>query len=167
MGQNCCRTPNAYSTPCPRSLKVPGACIRPFPVSWPSGQSSILNSSGLADRKRLGENRLLRSTRLQHSMSGNSLPDVRTGAPGRNCHDQILTTFSYDVVAAEGWRSRAMGKDWHELARAPWISSPPESVHNRLLSATFARFGVSRTKSPWSTRHHPCWIWWNQAAACH
>jgi DNA-binding transcriptional LysR family regulator len=38
------------------------------------------------------------------------------------------------------------GKDWPALARLPWIWSPPESVHNRLLSKTFAQWKVNPQK---------------------
>ena len=105
--------------------------------------------------KRLMENYPLLSTRLQHSMSGDVLQHVRAGTldggyylgdPGRDCSHQVLTTFTYNVVAPQGWRNRVAGRDWPALAALPWIWSPPQSAHNRLLSATFARYGVTPNK---------------------
>ena len=105
--------------------------------------------------KRLVENYPLLSTRLQHSMSGTVLQQLRSGAldggyflgdPGRDCHFLTLTSFTYNVVAPQGWRNRVAGKDWPALAALPWIWSPPESAHNRLLTATFARYGVTPNK---------------------
>lgn len=105
--------------------------------------------------KRLVENYPMLRTRLQHSMSGDVLQQVRAGTldcgyylgdPGRDCHARTLTNFTYNVVAPPGWRKRVSGVDWPALAALPWIWSPPESAHNRLLTATFARYGVVPNK---------------------
>lgn len=95
------------------------------------------------------------STRLQHGMSGSVLQQVKTGMldvgfylgiPGKEFHYQILTSFSYNVLAPRGWKSRVAGKDWPALAKLPWIWSPPESAHNRLLTKTFAQCKASPNK---------------------
>lgn len=105
--------------------------------------------------KRLVENYPQLSTQLQHGMSGWVLHQIKTGAldvgfylgtPGKEFHYQSLTSFSYNVLAPQGWKSRVTGKDWPSLARLPWIWSPPESVHNRLLSKTFAQYKVTPNK---------------------
>ena len=105
--------------------------------------------------KQLVETYPLLSTRLQHGMSGWVLQQVRTGAldvgfylgiPGKEFHHQILTSFGYSVLAPRGWKSRVAGKDWPALAKLPWIWTPPESAHNRLLSKTFAHYKVSPNK---------------------
>lgn len=105
--------------------------------------------------KRLVENYPMLRTRLQHSMSGDVLQQVRAGTldcgyylgdPGRDCHARKLINFTYNVVAPPGWRKRVSGIDWPALATLPWIWSPPESAHNRLLTATFARYGVVPNK---------------------
>jgi DNA-binding transcriptional LysR family regulator len=105
--------------------------------------------------KRLVENYPMLSTRLQHGMSGDVLQRVREGAldggyylgdPGRDCHVQTLTSFNYNVLAPQGWRNRVIGKDWIALAALPWIWAPPQSAHNRLLSAVFAKHGVTPNK---------------------
>lgn len=86
------------------------------------------------------------ATRLQQGMSGWVEQQVRdghldvgyfVGKPSRDCHSLSLTTFIYNVVAPPGWRRHVDHKDWSSLASLPWIWSPPESVHNRLLSAVF------------------------------
>lgn len=87
------------------------------------------------------------STRLQHHMSGSVLQHVRAGeldvgyflgAPGKGFHSVVLTPFTYNVIAPAGWRNRVVGKGWKELAQLPWIWTPPESVHHRLLSKVFS-----------------------------
>lgn len=98
--------------------------------------------------KRLVETYPQLSTRLQHGMSGTVLQQVKSGeldagffigTPGREFQHQVLTTFTYNVVAPKGWKQRVAGKDWAALAALPWIWTPPESAHNRLLAKTFAR----------------------------
>ena len=88
-------------------------------------------------------------------MSGWVLQQVKTGTldvgfylgiPGKEFHYQTLTSFSYNVLAPRGWKNRVARKDWPALARLPWIWSPPESAHNRLLTKTFAQYKVSPNK---------------------
>ena len=57
-------------------------------------------------------------------------------------HLITLTRFSYRVVAPAGWSGQVRGKGWRELASLPWIGTPPDSVHNRLLSRIFDSEGV-------------------------
>lgn len=105
--------------------------------------------------KRLVESYPQLSTQLQHGMSGWVLQQVRNGAldvgyylgtPGKEFHYQTLTSFNYYVVAPHGWKSRVAGKDWQALAKLPWIWSPPESAHNRLLSKIFAQYKLTPIK---------------------
>lgn len=105
--------------------------------------------------KRLVESYPQVSTQLQHGMSGWVLQQVKSGAldvgyylgtPGKEFHYQILTSFSYSIVAPHGWKNRVAGKGWQELAKLPWIWSPPESAHNRLLSKIFAQYKVTPDK---------------------
>jgi DNA-binding transcriptional LysR family regulator len=95
------------------------------------------------------------STQLQHGMSGWVLQQVKAGAldvgfylgtPGKDFHYLTLTSFSYNVLAPRGWKSRVSGKGWPALATLPWIWSPPESAHNRLLSKIFAQYKVFPNK---------------------
>lgn len=105
--------------------------------------------------KRLVESYPQLSTQLQHGMSGWVLHQVKAGAldvgyylgvPGKDFHHATLTAYTYNVLAPQGWRNRVAGKDWPALAQLPWIWSPPESVHNRLLSKVFAEFKVTPNK---------------------
>lgn len=92
---------------------------------------------------------------LQHGMSGTVLKkllanevdacyyvgdparDVRAaGSPAEAVIAQPLTPFTYRVVAPAGWESRVQGQDWAAIVELPWIITPPESVHARLLAAT-------------------------------
>lgn len=101
--------------------------------------------------KRLVETHPQLSTQLQHGMSGWVLQQVKSGlldvgyflgSPGKEVHSQTLTTFTYNVVAPSGWKNRVAGRDWTELAALPWIWTPPESLHNRLLTKVFAQYKV-------------------------
>jgi DNA-binding transcriptional LysR family regulator len=105
--------------------------------------------------KRLVESHPQLSTQMQHGMSGWVLQQVRNGVldvgyylgtPGREFHHLILTPFSYSVVAPRGWNNRVAGKNWAELAKLPWIWTPPESAHHRLLTKIFAQHKVTPNK---------------------
>lgn len=105
--------------------------------------------------KRLVENYPQLSTQLQHGMSGWVLQQVRSGAldagfylgtPGKEFDFQVLTSFNYYVLAPQGWKNRVAGRDWPALAKLPWIWTPPESAHNRLLSKVFASHKVTPHK---------------------
>ncbi|HYD96947.1 MAG TPA: LysR family transcriptional regulator [Noviherbaspirillum sp.] len=105
--------------------------------------------------KRLVETYPQLATQLQHGMSGWVLQQVKAGAldvgyylgtPGREFHHLALTSFTYSVVAPQGWRNRVTGKDWVALAKLPWIWTPPESAHHRLLTKTFAQYKVMPNK---------------------
>ena len=91
------------------------------------------------------------STRLQHYMSGSVLQQIKTGEldvgfflgdAGKGFYSQTLTAFTYNVIAPAGWKNRVAGKDWKALAQLPWIWTPPESVHNRLLNKVFSDYKV-------------------------
>ncbi|WP_136419252.1 MULTISPECIES: LysR family transcriptional regulator [Oxalobacteraceae] len=105
--------------------------------------------------KRLVETYPQISTRLQHGMSGWVMQQIKSGeldvgyflgTPGKEFHYQTLTSFTYNVVAPQGWKNRVAGRDWPALAKLPWIWTPPESAHNRLLSKTFAQYKVTPNK---------------------
>ncbi|SAK92143.1 LysR family transcriptional regulator [Caballeronia ptereochthonis] len=99
-------------------------------------------------------------TSLRHGMSGWVLERVRTrdldvgyyiGDPsadgtrdGERFHVVRLTPFIYRVLAPAGWHNRVnKGKrSWVALAKLPWIWTPPESAHNRLLSRIFREAGA-------------------------
>ena len=95
------------------------------------------------------------STRLQQGMSGWVEQEIRNGhldvgyfvgTPALDCHSLVLTSFVYNVVAPKGWRRRVEDKDWKSLASLPWVWSPPESVHNRLLTKLFDQYQVNPGK---------------------
>ena len=92
-------------------------------------------------------------TDVSHGISGWVLSQVEAGTLdagfylGRpndaRVHVTRLTPFRYLVVAPYEWKDRAANASWEQLAQLPWIWTPPESVHNRLLTAEFARVGVA------------------------
>ncbi|WP_250452659.1 LysR family transcriptional regulator [Caballeronia sp. ATUFL_M2_KS44] len=100
-------------------------------------------------------------TALRHGMSGWVIERVRArdldvgyyiGDPtidgtrdGDRFHVVRLTPFLYRVLAPAGWHNRVnKGKRyWATLAKLPWIWTPPESAHNRLLSRVFREAGAT------------------------
>ncbi|QTF93701.1 LysR family transcriptional regulator [Halomonas sp. BM-2019] len=98
-------------------------------------------------------------TELSHGMSGSVLERVRRGeldvgfylappgsGPGEATAEiahRELTHFHYHVIAPTGWGGRLAGADWTELARLPWIVTPPDSVHHRLLHEVLDPLGVT------------------------
>lgn len=59
-------------------------------------------------------------------------------------HQKILTTITYRVIAPEGWEKRVIGKTWAALTDLPWIGTPPNSVHSRLLHKVFSEIGCEQ-----------------------
>ncbi len=53
-----------------------------------------------------------------------------------------LTRFRYRVIAPAGWRDRVEGLDWTGLADLPWVGTPTDSVHHRLLSDVYRPLGL-------------------------
>lgn len=95
-------------------------------------------------------------TELRHGISGTVLKLVQRGeldvgfylaAPGVG-PDEVdvvhrdLTFFHYHVIAPPGWKSRLVDTGWESLAALPWIVTPPESVHHRLLHGVFSPLGL-------------------------
>lgn len=88
---------------------------------------------------------------LQHGMSGHMLQKIEQGQldvsytlgfPGlleyqHNFNVLPLADFTYRVIAPPGWSQQVKGKDWPDLAALPWIGTPPESAHSRLLERVF------------------------------
>lgn len=68
------------------------------------------------------------------------LPDFEDLAEG--LHVEELVDCHYRVIAPKGWGPQIDGKSWAELAALPWVGTPADSVHHRLLSRTFADAGV-------------------------
>ncbi|MES3001486.1 MAG: LysR family transcriptional regulator [Pseudomonadota bacterium] len=56
-----------------------------------------------------------------------------SGTTPVSLHCENLAEVSYRVIAPQGWGAQVLGADWAALARLPWILTPPQSVHARLL----------------------------------
>jgi DNA-binding transcriptional LysR family regulator len=100
-------------------------------------------------------------TALRHGMSGWVLERVKSGdldvgfyigdpdtddpRDAGRFHVVTLTPYLYRVLAPAGWHNRVNKgtRDWLALAKLPWIWTPPESAHNRLLSRIFAAAGAT------------------------
>jgi DNA-binding transcriptional LysR family regulator len=48
-----------------------------------------------------------------------------------------IARVRYVVIAPRGWDARLNNRGWRDVASLPWIWTPPESVHNRLLTPIF------------------------------
>ena len=100
-------------------------------------------------------------TELRHGMSGTVLAQVQRGELDVGFHldtndandgnaaapsplaARTLTRFTYRVVAPAGWGPQVLGRDWKALAALPWLATPPESAHHRLLNKVFGPLGLS------------------------
>ena len=98
-------------------------------------------------------------TELRHGMSGTVLAQVLRGELDVGFHldtdddgeaaapaplaARTLTRFTYRVVAPAGWGPQVLGRDWKALAALPWLGTPPESAHHRLLDKVFGPLGFS------------------------
>lgn len=54
-------------------------------------------------------------------------------------HFTELANFNYRLVAPSGWDNKIKDHDWPELAKLPWIGTPPNSAHNRILDDLLAK----------------------------
>jgi DNA-binding transcriptional LysR family regulator len=59
---------------------------------------------------------------------------------------EVLTRFTYRVIAPAGWGPQVQGRDWAALVKLPWILTPPESVHARLLAEVLEPLGLTQNR---------------------
>lgn len=94
-------------------------------------------------------------TRLRHSMTGQVVEQLASGAldvgfflgtpaesNGVELHAISLMPITYYVIAPKGWQDRINGRGWTELARLPWIWTPPTSMHHVMLTRAFESVGA-------------------------
>ena len=53
-----------------------------------------------------------------------------------------LRDMTYRVIAPRDWAGCMAGADWAKLADMPWVMSPPNSSHRRMIVDAFARYGL-------------------------
>ncbi|MET3495355.1 LysR family transcriptional regulator [Variovorax boronicumulans] len=96
-------------------------------------------------------------TELRHGMSGSVLAQLLRGDldvgfhldPGEDDREnatlsvRTLARFTYRVVAPAGWGPQVLGRDWKALAALPWLATPPESAHHRMLERVFTPLGLT------------------------
>ena len=97
-------------------------------------------------------------TELHHGMSGSVLNRIEQGdldvgfylappaqGPGKGRETlawRELTHFDYHVIAPAGWENRLTDTRWEHLATLPWIVTPQDSAHHRLLKQALAPSGA-------------------------
>ena len=59
-------------------------------------------------------------------------------------YETVLAELTYKVVAPPGWESRVLGADWATLALLPWIDTPAQSVHHRLLNRVLGAHALQK-----------------------
>jgi len=52
-----------------------------------------------------------------------------------------LTRYDYRVIAPCEWSDKVLGKDWADLIDLPWITTPHDSAHRRLIDDVFRPTG--------------------------
>ena len=52
-----------------------------------------------------------------------------------------LTRYDYRVIAPREWSGKVMGKGWADLIDLPWVATPHDSAHRRLLDDIFRSMG--------------------------
>ncbi len=65
------------------------------------------------------------------------VPSVEWSQVALSFEVNILTRFTYRVLAPAGWGPQVLGRDWKALAALPWLATPPASAHHRLLARVF------------------------------
>lgn len=106
-------------------------------------------------------------TSLTHGISGEVLTGLRRGKvdvgfflgaiedyaqthvnhPNESLDDfytRKLTEFNYRVIGPAGWEYQIKHAQWDELAAMPWIGTPENSVHSRLLDTIFHERGCTQ-----------------------
>lgn len=96
------------------------------------------------------------ATELRQGMSGSVLAQVKAGEldvgfylgdAAEDSEGQLaartLSRFHYRVVAPAGWGPQVLGRDWKGLAALPWVATPPESAHHRMLAGVFGPRGLA------------------------
>jgi DNA-binding transcriptional LysR family regulator len=52
-----------------------------------------------------------------------------------------LMRYDYRVIAPRKWSDKVLGKDWADLIDLPWIATPHDSAHRRLIDDVFRPMG--------------------------
>jgi DNA-binding transcriptional LysR family regulator len=93
---------------------------------------------------------------FHHEVSGAAFEKVRDGALdasfyyGGFAHPDVvaleLREITYRIVAPAAWRERIASATWSDIAREPWIMTPPISTHSQLAAGLFREHGMTPTK---------------------
>lgn len=123
------------------------------------GLGTILNPESIrlgATLQYLVEKHPAIQTKLRHGMSGWVLRQIRRGeldagfylgeaedeASGGEFLRLRLMPVRYFVIAPKGWNERVRNRGWAQIAALPWVWTPPDSAHHRMLSRKFGGLGV-------------------------
>ena len=117
----------------PEFLRL-GACLRQLLERYPHVQTSLRHgmSGWVAAQVQRGE--------LDMGFYLGPLPAAKDR---QALHLQALAPFTYYVIAPQDWGTCIEGQGWAQIAALPWIGTPSDSAHHRLLSKKFAALGVT------------------------
>ena len=101
----------------------------------PSGQSTTAAGQQNTQLKKKQDNVIANSSYAAIKNTANELPHDFTSI--------ALSHFKYRVLAPAGWGPQVLGKDWRALAALPWIATPKDSAHHRLLANVFDPLGLA------------------------
>ncbi|QEI08072.1 LysR family transcriptional regulator [Pigmentiphaga aceris] len=112
-----------------------GFFLGPLPATT-TGRRKVGGGSADLDSAEAGS---VKGTDLLHTDPAQGSTPSRKQA----LHLQALAPFTYYVIAPQDWSARIEGQGWAQIAALPWIGTPPDSAHHRLLSKKFAALGVT------------------------
>lgn len=101
--------------------------------TYPDLQTELIHGMSGEVISRLQRNQIDVGYFLSAKQSINDGNEADACSPEMAIHRHQLTTFTYCVIAPSGWEKRVKGKRWQELVALPWIGTPQNSVHTKLM----------------------------------
>lgn len=101
---------------------------------------------------------------LHQESSGEIIEQLRAGeldagfyfgeAPVAPVAGMKLRDMTYRVIAPREWADRVAKADWAALAAMPWVLTPPNSSHHRMITEAFSTRGLSPRRAVEADQEH-------------